>query len=68
MIHPVHDDLKRAYKAAGLKMRDLSIVLNELPGTTAARLNGYLALSYAQSRILVEFISAKKQEVEGRVI
>jgi hypothetical protein len=48
----------------GLKIRDLSIVLDEVPSTTAARLNGYLALSFEQRRKIDVLIESKRCALE----
>ncbi len=65
MVYQIEVKLKKQAKAAGLTTRDLANALNEPPGTTGGRLNGFLPLSGGQRLKIQRAIEqAEKEQIE----
>lgn len=64
-VYDVENELKLRARRAGLTTRELAGILNEPPGTTCGRLNGFLPLSFSQRKKLI--VGIEKAESERAV-
>ncbi len=54
--------LKTEMREAGVTAREVANFLNEPPGTTTGRLNGWIPLSWTVRKRIVEYIESVKQQ------